>query len=54
MIHKHHKSTRGWDSIECKMRSKGFSDMEISEARESFCKGIELLSGLFLNVRMKK
>jgi len=43
------KNKRGWDALEEKLRERGLSDIEIEEARDSFYKGLELLSRLFLS-----
>lgn len=43
------KNKRGWDALEEKLRKRGLSDVEIEEARDSFYKGLELLSRLFLS-----
>lgn len=43
------KNKRGWDDLEEKLRERGLSAIEIEEARDSFYKGLELLSRLFLS-----
>lgn len=43
------KKKRGWDALEEKLRERGLSDIEVEEARDSFYKGLELLSRLFLS-----
>lgn len=43
------KNKRGWDALEEKLRKRGLSAIEIEEARDSFYKGLELLSRLFLS-----
>lgn len=40
---------RGWDALKTKLEQKGLSSVEIEEARDSFCQGMEVLSGLFLS-----
>jgi hypothetical protein len=39
---------RGWDALELKLKSRGLSCAELSEARKSFYEGIEVLSKMFL------
>lgn len=47
---KEDKSTRrGWEALEIMLRERGITGSELEEARDSFYKGIELLSRLFLS-----
>jgi exonuclease VII small subunit len=40
---------RGWDALEKMLRELRLTEAELEEARDSFCKGINLLSGMFLS-----
>ena len=40
---------RGWDALEQKLKAKGLSAGEISQARKSFYDGIETLTKMFLS-----
>jgi len=42
-------TSRGWEALEIKLKSRGLSCAEIQEAHKSFDEGIELLSRMFLN-----
>ena len=39
---------RGWDALEIKLKAKGLSAGEISQARKSFYDGMETLTKMFL------
>ena len=43
------KKPRGWDALEIKLKAKGLSAGEISQARKSFYDGIEILTKMFLS-----
>lgn len=45
---------RGWEALRAKLEQKGLSSVEIEEARDSFCQGIEVLSHLFLSLYVVK
>ena len=40
---------RGWEALEIKLKAKGLSAGEISQARKSFFDGIETLAKMFLS-----
>lgn len=40
---------RGWEALEIMLQGRGITGSELEEARDSFYKGIELLSRLFLS-----
>ena len=40
---------RGWEALEKKLKAKGLSAGEISQARKSFYDGIETLTKMFLS-----
>jgi hypothetical protein len=40
---------RGWEGLEEKLLKQGVNGIEIEEARDSFCKGIETLTKLFMS-----
>ena len=40
---------RGWEALEIMLQERGITGSELEEARDSFYKGIELLSRLFLS-----
>jgi len=40
---------RGWEALEIMLRERGITGPELEEARDSFYKGIEILSRLFLS-----
>ncbi len=40
---------RGWGALEKMLREQRLTEPELEEARDSFCKGINLLSGMFLS-----
>ena len=42
------KKLRGWEALEEKLKAKGLSAGEISQARKSFSDGIETLTKMFL------
>ena len=42
------KTLRGWEALEEKLKAKGLSAGEISQARKSFSDGIETLTKMFL------
>ena len=42
-------TSRGWEALEIKLKSRGLSCAEIQEAHKSFDEGIGLLSRMFLN-----
>ena len=39
---------RGWEALKIMLRERGLTDVELEEAHGSFCRGIEILSRLFL------
>jgi len=43
------KNPRGWEALEIKLKAKGLSAGEISQARKSFYDGIEILTKIFLS-----
>ena len=43
------KKLRGWEALEQKLKAKGLSAGEISQARKSFTDGIETLTKMFLS-----
>ena len=40
---------RGWDALAKMLEERGLTDPELEEARDSFYKGIDLLSRMFLS-----
>ena len=40
---------RSWEALKIKLEQHGLSSIEIKEAQNSFCQGIEVLSQLFLS-----
>ena len=40
---------RGWEALEIKLKAKGLSAGEISQARKSFYDGMETLTKMFLS-----
>ena len=46
---KNDQQPRGWDALEIKLKAKGLSAGEISQARKSFYDGIETLNKMFLS-----
>jgi len=38
----------GWEALKIMLRERGLTDVELEEAHDSFCRGIEILSRLFL------
>ena len=49
-----HKTPRGWDALEIKLKANGLSVVEIAQARKSFYDGIEILSKMFLAQKAKE
>jgi len=48
-VDKRNDSKRGWVSLEETLRTYGINGSELEEARDSFSKGIEILSKIFLS-----
>lgn|GEM_PF-2399290 len=46
---KENDSKRGWDKLEEVLLKQGVNGIELEEARDSFCKGIETLTKLFMS-----
>ncbi len=42
------KNKRGWEALEIILQEQGLTEVELEEARNSFYKGIETLSKMFL------
>gem|GEM_PF-744328 len=40
---------RGWEALKIMLRERGLTDVELEEAQDSFYRGVELLSELFLS-----
>lgn len=43
---------RGWEALKIMLRERGLTDVEIEEAQDSFSRGIEILSRLFLTCHL--
>ncbi|MCK4401705.1 hypothetical protein KAW08_05330 [bacterium] len=43
------KNKRGWEALEIILQEQGLTELELEEARNSFYKGIETLSKMFLS-----
>jgi hypothetical protein len=39
---------RGWEALKIMLRERGLTNVELEEAQDSFYRGIEILSRLFL------
>jgi len=40
---------RGWEALKIMLQERGITGVELEEAQGSFCRGIEILSRLFLS-----